>query len=318
MGRPVRWSPLVSAAMLATCGAFLAFGCASQTGPATAGTVLIDARPVTITPAALDGLSLLGTVVLDADHPQFGGFSGLLVDGRHMTAISDEGWILRADVTDGPKGLRPGRARIEPMTEGGATLDKAGGDAESLAMVDGRLAVAFERDHRIAFLDGDRLTDTIRDRRFESLGSNRGLEALTTLPDGRLLAIAEAPEANGYPVFVIRPGRGIAEGRLPQVGEHFVTGADTGPDGRLYVLKRHFSLIEGLSIRVERYRIGPDGFPLAATREELAAFESASGIDNMEGIAVWREGAATRLALISDDNFGAVQRTLLMTFEVTG
>ena len=73
----------------------------------------------------------------------------------------------------------------------------------------------------------------------------------------------------------------------------------------------------GVSIRVLRYDLGEDGFPLPRTRTQLAAFESASGIDNMEGLSIWtdRKGRV-RMALISDDNFNLIQRTLLMDFEI--
>ena len=44
---------------------------------------------------------------------------------------------------------------------------------------------------------------------------------------------------------------------------------------------------------------------------------SASGIENMEGIAVWRDASGrTRLTLISDDNFTGLLRTLLLDFVV--
>jgi hypothetical protein len=66
-----------------------------------------------------------------------------------------------------------------------------------------------------------------------------------------------------------------------------------------------------------RYHLGPDGLPLPGSVETLAAFEAASGIDNMEGIALDRiPGGEIRLWLISDDNFFFIQRTLLMRFDV--
>ncbi len=51
--------------------------------------------------------------------------------------------------------------------------------------------------------------------------------------------------------------------------------------------------------------------------EELGRFAPPYPIDNMEGIAAWRtpEGA-TRILLLSDDNFNPLQRTLLLLFEL--
>ena len=37
-------------------------------------------------------------------------------------------------------------------------------------------------------------------------------------------------------------------------------------------------------------------------------------VDNMEGLAVHRSGADTVLTMVSDDNFSAIQRTLLLQF----
>ena len=70
-------------------------------------------------------------------------------------------------------------------------------------------------------------------------------------------------------------------------------------------------------MRIHRYDLSEDGLPIPETVTELAAFESESGIDNMEGIALWRDAkGALRLSLISDNNFNVIQRTLFMDFEV--
>ena len=277
----------------------------------------IDATPVEIAPAELKGLLLRGAVELTADHPAIGGISGLLIEGQTLLALTDHGWLLRSPLVDDETGLHPVGGKIVPLLTGeGERLEPSGKDAEALARVDGTLAVAFERDHRVVFLDGSRPARTLTDHRLEGLGHNEGLEALATLPDGRLLAIAEAPREGAFPVFLLDATGVVATGALPQFGPHHVTGADLGPDGRLYLLRRDFSYFTGFSIRIERYRIGPDGFPAPETRETLAAFESGSGIDNMEAIALWRDGATTRLAIASDDNFGRLQRTILIDFEV--
>ena len=42
-----------------------------------------------------------------------------------------------------------------------------------------------------------------------------------------------------------------------------------------------------------------------------------SQIDNMEGLAVWQNAKdETILTLISDDNFGRLQRTILLDFKL--
>ena len=302
------------AAVLATLG----IGCAIRHARPDYPSVLqIDAAPVEIAPAKLDGLRLRGAVELTSNHPAFGGISGMLIDGRKLVAVTDHGWLLRSPLDDEHPGLRPVGGEIQPLLDrAGGRLETAARDAEALANVGGAHAVAFERDHRAAILDAGRPGRTISDPRLDRLGFNEGIEALAALPDGRLLAIAEAPEDGAFPMFLLDDSGITATRALPQSGPHFVTGADLGGDGRLYLLRRDFSLLGGLSARIERYRLGADGFPRPETRETLAAFESGSGIDNMEAIALWHDGATTRLAIVSDDNFNLLQRTLLIDFEV--
>lgn len=288
-------------------------------GPGDTPPLEIRATPVEIRDPQLDGLHLHGTVRLRADHPRFGGFSGLFVDAGHLIAVSDAGWWLLADLDDRKDGLYPARAGFARMRDSaGDVLDKGGRDAESLTMRDGSLVVGFERDHRIAFhIQDGRLGDDFYHRDFEGLSFNKGLEGLATTPDGWLIAFAEKQDSKGHPVFIVRYSGEVDRAWLPAHSRHAVTGADVGPDGRLYILKRDFSLMVGLSIRIERYDLDPDGYPVPDTRKVMARFESISGIDNMEGISLWTDDSGeTRLTLISDDNFSAFQRTLLMDFTV--
>lgn len=304
--------------------ALLVMACLAGAGTAVAGEALpaleVRAHRVEISPGDLDGLVLRGTVSLNADHDAFGGFSGLVVDADRMIAVTDQGWWLEAAVEDGPRGLRPGQARFGPMRGAdGETFDKAGGDAEALTRLDGRIIVGLERDHRVMVHREDgRLGDAIRDRSFERLSTNKGIEALYTPLHGGVRAIEERPRRGHHMVFLIDRAGEVGTWRLPATGDFHVTGADVGPDGRLYLLLRDYGRFTGVSIRVHRYDLGSEGLPVVASLREMAAFESESGIDNMEGLATWLDKAGrTRLTLISDDNFNLIQRTLLMDFEVT-
>ena len=288
-------------------------------GPGGTPAIEIRSTPVEITGGVLDGLALHGTTELDSDHPEFGGFSGLNMQDGHLIAVSDAGWWLLADVEDTATGLKPTNSGFAPMRDSeGARFEKAGGDAEGLTVRDGNLVVSFVRDHRIAFhIETGQVGDDVRHNSFEAMSSNKGLEALATTPDGWIIAIGEKPAAKGFPVFLLRYSGDIDRAFLSKTSRHFVTGADVGPDGRLYLLKRDFSILLGVSILIERYDLDEEGYPLAETRKQLARFDGDSGIDNMEGISLWMDGqGATRLTLISDDNFNSFQRTLLMDFTV--
>jgi hypothetical protein len=306
---------------------------ASATGPvppgwdlamAAAAPVAVTVEPVEITGGELTGgeltgLSQSGAWVLRGDHPNFGGFSGLLVSQGRLHAVSDKGWWFGATLHEDNDALHLANARLAPMRDGeGDSYTKSGGDAEGLTRLGPRLMVSFERDHRVMRLrDTGRMGGAIQPRSFEQFRSNKGLEALATLPDGRMMVLAEGADDRGTPLFLIDPAGDVTEFRLPRPGRHSVTGADIGPDGRLYLVLRDYSLLFGVSIRVMRYRLGADGLPLPDSTETLAAFEASSGIDNMEGIALdTGAGGESRLWLISDNNFSSSQRTLLVRFEV--
>jgi hypothetical protein len=255
---------------------------------ATAVPLTVTAGPVGITGGKLTGLALSGAWVLRGDHPNFGGFSGLLMSSGRLIAVSDKGWWLGASLRQHGSDLRLANTRLAPMRDGeGDPYTKAGGDAEGLALKGSRLVVSFERDHRLMVLrDTGRMGGTIQPRSFEQFRSNNGLEALATLPDGRLIAFSEGTDEGETPMFLIDPADGVTESRLPRTSNHSVTGADIG-------------------------------LPLPGSAETLAAFEASSGIDNMEGIALdTGPSGEARLWLISDDNFRSTQRTLLVRFEV--
>ena len=46
----------------------------------------------------------------------------------------------------------------------------------------------------------------------------------------------------------------------------------------------------------------------------MATFPASAGLDNLEGIAVREEDGETRILLVSDDNFMALQRNVLALF----
>lgn len=281
----------------------------------------VAAEPVALTGGTLSGLELEGVWTLRSTHPQFGGLSGIVVEDGQLYAVTDLGWWFGAVLAGEGARLSLEDARLAPMRGvGGETYSKAGGDAEGLTRLGPRLAVSFERDHRIMLMqESGRLGATIQPRAFERFPSNKGLEGLATLPGGRLIVLAEARDEGRVPVLVVDPAGDVTEARLAVPGRHSVTGADVGPDGRLYLVLRDYSFFRGASIRVMRYRLGEDGLPAAGSAETLAAFEQADGIDNMEAIAVERAGdGGLRLWLISDDNFNPLQRTLLLRFAVSG
>lgn len=97
------------------------------------------------------------------------------------------------------------------------------------------------------------------------------------------------------------------------------TGLATLPDGDVIAIERRNPVlfaVGGRIVLIPRETIQPGaaigGFELARLTPPLLNA-------NFEGIAAWRDPAgAIRLLVISDDNFLAVQRTLLLELVLTG
>lgn len=281
--------------------------------------MVIHATPITLRTSELNGLVLRGALELYADHEGFGGFSGLEIAQGQLVAVSDTGWWLHADLPDLPESIDfPTASFVAMRDDDGARLEKQGGDAEGLAQRPDGFAVSFERDHRIMTAPHSGAFDKlITDRRFEQFGTNKGMEALTLVANGNMLAIGEDQDDGFFSMLLIAADGTVRSATLPALSRHNVTGADLGPDGRLYLLLRDYTPLLGVSVMIQRYALKDGGFPDPDSAELLARFESDTGIDNMEGISVWQDtNSKTRVTLISDDNYRSFQRTILVDLEL--
>lgn len=277
--------------------------------------------------ARIGALRFLGGIRLSSDDPDFGGFSALHVsgDGERFLSVSDRGAWLRGRLRYA-EGRLVGAERLEmaPVEDrAGARVQRTYRDAESLVFENGRALVGFERRHRIWAYDfaGDAIGPagvTAAPAGLARAPDNGGLEALARLPGGRLVAIAEryrngADDLRGW----LRDGDQWSEISIAAPRPFGVTDAAPGPDGDLYLLERHFSTLGGMRVNILRVAaadIAP-GARLEGTR--LARLDARRRIDNFEGLSLRRDGEGrTLIYLISDDNFNAIQKTLLYMFEV--
>ena len=305
----------------------------------------MTAKPVPLDAGNADqdkagGLTYLDGLRLRSDARGFGGFSGLDIsaDGAQLIAVSDFGRRLDARL-----GYSGGRltgisgARLTPLTGlGGKPITGKGeGDAEEITRLGGVLLVAFERRHRILAYGPDKkpVRAVPPPPGLAKAPANGGIEAMTALPGGRLLAILEAATAgtggarSGISLAWIRTGRRWSKLRYARTGKLSPVGAATVPPGAgagdVLVIERHWSLLAGTRVRIARLgaahlaRAAASGAMLVA--EEIARLEAPLTTDNFEGIAVRRAADGTTLVyLISDDNFNPLQETLLMLFRLDG
>ena len=253
-------------------------------------------------------------------------------DNRTLTSISDNGAWFAATIERDARGNLTGlsRATIGPLhdLDGRPLANKEWADAEGMApMADGSWLVSFERHHRIwryPTLDGTPAAINLPPG-FERQPNNGGVETLTVLADGRIVAISEE--------YSLRPNKAVgwigtptasSNGRfLWEVFEYRTipdfnpTAICALPDGSLVVLERAFDMLHGVRVRVMRFpasMLKPDSLVEA---EELARLASPYAVDNLEGVAATTgDRGETLLWMIADDNFNPLQRNLLLLFEL--
>ncbi|MEL6979889.1 MAG: esterase-like activity of phytase family protein [Pseudomonadota bacterium] len=251
--------------------------------------------------------------------------SGLLIDGDELRAVGDRGVWLTARLERNAAGAVTAfrDAEIGPLRDRrDAALFGRRIDAESLAR-DGASGVwiGFEQRHRITARDalGAPARETATQLPTARLGRNSGIEGLARGPDGALWAIAETL-IGGAPAGW-RLDRGVARPfRFERIGRHKPTGADFGPDGALYVLERDYGFFRGVRMRIRRF-----ADPVAAAEagdlgrgEILVDLDQRARIDNMEALsAEAAPDGSVILTVLSDDNFNAVQQTILLQFQIS-
>lgn len=241
----------------------------------------------------------------------FGGMSGIEITrgGNALLAISDGGVLFAASLTRNAAG-----DILSVKTESqNRFLDNNGdpalgfhSDAEALRIApDGRLIVAFEGYARVAsFSPPDMAPTPLQDwDRFRDLWGNSGMEAICISSSGQIMAILErlSQGNRGYQTLVHSGEKVWRDGPdLATDGAFQATDADYGPDGRLYVLERDFSLIWGYTSRLSSYQVTSNGF----SAPEILMQTAPGDYGNFEGLDVWKDAAGqTKATLISDNNF---------------
>jgi hypothetical protein len=305
----------------------------------TVSSVPVDLRSADPADRRIGKLIYRGGISLVPADERFGGLSGFKVsaDGARFVAVSDIGnWTTGSLQYDARGDLNgAGDIAVSPLldAEGMPLHGKDDGDAEGLAFRDpsglaGDAFVSFERNHRVlryAFAaDGMKakgvpvpMPEAIKDLR-----NNSGLEVLSSLADGRILAIAEEgpkDENDDSPGWVVDPGSGAAvRFTMKRVLPFSLTDATVLPDGRVLVLERRFDVLTGPGAELRAY--DPAIFTEGATvdGELIAALFAGVTVDNMEGLAARKSAdGKTLIYVVSDDNFQRpLQRTLIMMFEL--
>jgi hypothetical protein len=319
--------------------ATLLLGCTSLTACAEEARrpLEIAARPVSFAldsegAKAVGQLAHLGSLRLTSPDSDFGGISGLIVspDGKAFLAITDSShWLTgKLTYTDGRLTGLTGK-EIAPLRDlSGKPLQGKAGDAEGLAgSLDGDVYVSFEGDHRIwkyAYgkdgLDATPVAVKVPADLAKAPG-NGGLEAITLLSDGKLLAITESYENADGDIrgWLIDPaGKAPASLALKRRAPYDVTDARQLENGDVLTLERRFNRVGGVGFAVRRIRADALKADAPIESEVIADAGMNYLIDNMEGLSIRKTSdGRTLVYMISDNNFNKpLQQNLIMLFEL--
>lgn len=273
-------------------------------------------------PAAAAELDFVGRTEWGIDAAN--GVSGLEMsdDGLSFWAISDRGWYMTGAVTriDGAVDKLT-VTRIAPLLghDGFPVTARRVGDwadAEGLAMLpDGTAYVSFERwPHVSRYADIRGKADLTRDHpSFYDYADNRQLEAVAISPEGEVYAFPEqtGPARDGFAVYRLADNEWEITGEIAAMDGFGIVGADFDDLGRLYLLER--KLVVGLwwQNRIRRF----DGVPEGAG--EILWTSERGEFDNLEGIALWRDGEGLRITMVSDNNLDKDEPTSFVEFRLT-
>jgi hypothetical protein len=312
-------------------------GPALGSGPVAPLSVEARALPLSRADATAERVGRLvfkGAIQLEAKDARFGGISAILWEPacKRLLAVSDSGtwFVLEPEETDGRlTGIL--RAWIAPVLspDGRPPLSKRAADSESLArMADGSTWVFYEQEHRgerfrgLSACKPDSLAQA-PDRAWVPADSgtwpeNGGMEAVAGTGQSLRIALESVPGPVGGKLGLAgAPDK--AMGRFSWMAPEGYQPTAMDPleaDGsRMLVLHRRFSPLEGASAVLTEAEIAVDQAG-AVTPREVAVLKAPLLVDNMEALAVRREGERRFVYLASDDNFNALQRTLLLKFEL--
>jgi hypothetical protein len=332
---------ILSAGALGAGGLLALYAAGPALGSGRVVSLAVEARPVPLSaadPAAtrVGRLRYMGGLQLTAPDVRFGGLSGMLWEPtcNRLLAVSDSGaWVVLEPDESGGRltGIRA--AWIAPVMapDGRPPQSKRAADAEAVArLADGSSWVFYEQDHRaerfpaISACRPETLI-SVPDRRWIPEGSadwpaNGGMEAVAGVgaafrillesvpgPVGGRLGLAGGPDEP-----LVSFGWATPKGHEPTELAELNPGSG---DGRMLALNRSFSPLAGVSIILSEGRITlPPAGPVQPG--ELVRLAPPYAVDNMEALAVRAEGERRFVYMLSDDNFNALQRTLLLKFEL--
>ena len=288
-------------------------------------------RPLALDPAhpgprRVGDFIFLSAWELGSNNENFGGISALaaLADGRFI-GVSDAGTLIGFGLTRDDQTDRPFIAPLPDSRGLQATYKDRDSEGIALDVDSGQFWVSYEANHAIRRFSRSfaRSTGIVRPREMQNWPINKGAECIIRLVDGRFMVISESLEDDdshqallfsGDPV---EPGTDIARFTYrPPAGYRVTDGAQL-PDGRLLILNRWVGVPNGFAAKLSLVDTSSIEKGANVSGKVIATLSSPLLVDNMEGIAIRRDGAHVIVWLVSDNNFNIFQRTLLIKFRLS-
>ena len=298
-----------------------------------------DSQYVALAPIPLDSsapartrvgrLEFLGGWTITSDNHEFGGISSMLVmpDNR-VLMLSDNGRLVGFTLDEGKdQAIRP---FIAPLPDGPAKPNehaRRNWDSESLLHDPGtgQFWVGYEHQHSIwrYGLSFSRTESANFPKIMQKWPGNGGAEAMLRLPDDRFLVFSEAAK---YPnggfhalIFDSDPSeptsKAVSFGYQPPEG-YKLTDAAMLDDRSALMLHRRFTPLHGVSAILSIAQLADFKPGQIATSVPIATLQPPLQVDNMEALAISRDGNETIVWLASDDNFSVLQDSLLLKFRL--
>lgn len=287
--------------------------------------------PITPETTVFKELSYLWGFEVESDDPKFGGFSGLTglrsvsqggATHHFLGSVTDRGYYASWEITfpsnDAPSiSLYP----LQAIAEGaGTSTDKINFDVEAITEFENWNLYAYEQDHRVVNSNPEAKRIN-RPNNLSDIPPNGGFEAITVLTNNMVLLMAELPDSKTKKQLAWLGKKQVGgvfrfETRTIEFPEGYhPSDTTTLTSGDVLILLRKFSLLKGFSTKLMliTHDVIMSGDPITGTA--IADFPSNVGFDNLEGLASMPHPAGGEMIyLISDDNFSALQKTLLLAF----
>lgn len=252
-----------------------------------------------------------------------GGYSALLAQGPdRLLAATDAGHFLAISragerlVLQGMT-LRDLPPRRGPEAKSTRDIESLTGDPATGQIWAGlEISNSFERYSRDLTFEGRIIPDALED-----WGTNSGPEAFVRLSDGRFLAIEERAARRGSSghravLYSGDPVAGASAQKLTVIVPGDFRPVDMAPlgDGRALLLYRRLVLGFPLGFESSLALIDIDARASDGTVRPRVIAELAGKVpeDNYEGVAITEDAGGRSVWLISDDNFMATQRSILL------